>query len=86
MSCYNVDEGKFNYLGEPGCTFWGEKTLPDGTVIGESGRLTDGVAAYGWGFTVGLLGLPIHVDFIKRWDFKNTLGGTEVDFWIGYQF
>jgi outer membrane protein assembly factor BamA len=71
MSCYSPDEGQeFNYLGQPGCT----------------GRLTDGVSTYGFGFTIYVFGLPMHWDFIKRWDFKETLGSTEVDFWIGTRF
>jgi hypothetical protein len=85
-SCYSYDEGEFNFQGIPGCTFIGEKTLPNGQVIGEDGRLMDGVASYGWGFTIYIMGLPMHWDFIKKWDFKNTLGDTEVDFWIGIRF
>ena len=83
---WDTDDGEFNYLGEPGFQFIGEKTLPDGTVVGESGRLQDGVASYGFGLTINLFGLPMHWDFVKRWDFDETLGDTEVDFWIGLQF
>jgi hypothetical protein len=92
MSCYSPDEGQeFNYLGQPGCTFIGEKEVIDPITgepitIGESGRLTDGVSTYGFGFTIYVFGLPMHWDFIKRWDFKETLGSTEVDFWIGTRF
>jgi len=85
-SCYDLENGETNFQGIPGCVFMGEKTLPDGTVIGESGRLTDGVASYGWGFTVYLFGLPLHWDFINKWDFQDTIGDTEVDFWIGIRF
>jgi hypothetical protein len=86
MSCYAYPYGHYSYLGESGCVFMGEKTLPDGRVVGEDGRLTDGVASYGWGFTLNLFGLPMHWDFIRRWDFKESLGGMETAFWIGYQF
>jgi len=83
---YDIDGQEFNFVGDPGFQFIGEKTLPDGTVVGESGRLNDGVAAYGFGFSLNAFGLPMHWDFIKRWDFKDTLGDTEVDFWIGFRF
>jgi hypothetical protein len=55
-------------------------------VVGESGRLTDGVAAYGFGLTINVLGLPMHWDFVKRWDFKETIGPMETEFWIGLRF
>jgi outer membrane protein assembly factor BamA len=91
MSCWSTDQGEFNYLREPGCEFIGEKIVTNpGTgeqiVTGESGRLNDGVATYGFGFSIYIFGMPMHWDFSKRWDFKNTLGGTEVDFWIGTRF
>jgi hypothetical protein len=89
MSCWTRNDLEFNYLGEPGCTFIGEKTItgPGGSItVGEDGRLTDGVASYGFGFSLNFFGMPMHWDFVKRWDFKETLGSTEVDFWIGTQF
>ena len=54
--------------------------------IGKSGRLTDGVASYGFGISVNLFGMPFHLNWTRRWDFSQTLGGTEVDFWIGWEF
>jgi hypothetical protein len=91
MSCWTRDDVEVNYLGQPGCTFIGEKTITDPftgaqVTVGEDGRLTDGVASYGFGISLRLFGMPMHWDFIKRWDFKETLGSTEVDFWIGTQF
>lgn len=83
---YDINGQKFNTFGEPGFTFVGEKTLPDGTVVGESGRLTDGVASYGFGFSIIAFGLPMHWDFVQRWDLKDEIGDTQVDFWIGYKF
>ena len=83
---YDINGVEYNWFGEPGFKFMGEKELPDGTTRGESGRLTDGVASYGFGFSITVFGLPMHWDFIKLWDFKDTLDDTQVEFWIGYQF
>jgi hypothetical protein len=38
---------------------------------GEDGKLTDGVAAYGFGISVNIFGLPFHWDWVKRWDFRT---------------
>jgi hypothetical protein len=48
--------------------------------------LKDGVAAYGWGLTINLLGLDVNWDFAKQWDLKNQLSGYRTDFWIGTRF
>ena len=71
---WDVDEGEFNYRGEPGFDFI------------EDGRLKDGVSAYGFGVDLHFFGLPMHWDFSKRWDFEDTLGTLETDFWIGFRF
>jgi hypothetical protein len=91
MACYAQDNFEQSWNGTPGCTFIGTKEVIDPTTgepvtLGESGRLMDGIASYGFGFSVNLFGMPFHWDFVKRWDFKDTLGSTEVDFWIGYKF
>ena len=62
------------------------KTLPDGTVVGESGRLTDGVSSYGFGMDVNLFGLPLHWDWVKIWNFDQALTNWETNFWIGVRF
>jgi hypothetical protein len=49
-------------------------------------QLIDGKAAYGLGFQVSLLGLDLHWDFARLWDFKNTLSGFKTSFYIGAQF
>ncbi|HEU5248943.1 MAG TPA: hypothetical protein VFW15_03070, partial [Thermoanaerobaculia bacterium] len=49
-------------------------------------QLVNGVAAYGFGFQIGLLGLQLHWDFAKEWDFKKTLSGLKTSFYIGTQF
>jgi outer membrane protein assembly factor BamA len=83
---YDIAGQEYNWFGEPGFQFMGEKELPDGTVRGESGRLTDGVASYGFGFSITAFGLPMHWDFIKIWDFQETLSDFQTEFWIGFQF
>jgi outer membrane protein assembly factor BamA len=49
-------------------------------------RLKDGRAAYGFGFQISLLGLQLHWDFAKLWDFRQTLSGLKTSFYIGAQF
>ena len=82
---YDVDGQEYNFYGQPGFTFIGEKEV-DGVIVGESGRLQDGLSSYGFGFTLYLFGIPMHWDFVKRWDFKDTFGDTETSFWMGYKF
>lgn len=71
---WDFDGVEYNYRGEPGFDFI------------EDGRLKDGVASYGFGVDLYFFGLPMHWDFSKRWDFKDTLGRLETDFWIGFRF
>jgi outer membrane protein assembly factor BamA len=53
----------------------------------KDGRLQDGVAALGYGFTLNIFGLPAHWDFARRWDFKDTLDkGYRTYFWIGFRY
>ncbi|HEX9147627.1 MAG TPA: hypothetical protein VF958_00570, partial [Thermoanaerobaculia bacterium] len=49
-------------------------------------QLVDGRAAYGMGFQIEFLGLQLHWDFAKLWDFKKTLSGLKTSFYIGAQF
>jgi outer membrane protein assembly factor BamA len=49
-------------------------------------RLKDGRAAYGFGFQLNLLGLQLHWDFAKLWDFRKTQSGLKTSFYIGTQF
>lgn len=84
---YSFDGVDYNYRGEPGFTFIGEKIGPDGEVLcADEGRLCDGVASYGVGFTAWLFGLPMHWDVVKKWDLKDAIGETETQFWIGLRF
>ena len=39
---------------------------------GDTGRLQDAIAAYGYGFTINLLGLDLNWDFARRWDLKQS--------------
>jgi hypothetical protein len=49
-------------------------------------RLKDGRAAYGFGFQINLLGLQLHWDFSKLWDFRESSSGLKTSFYIGAQF
>lgn len=52
----------------------------------DNNRLKDGIGVYGWGFTVNFLGLDLNWDFSKRWDGRETFGGTQTSFYIGTRF
>ena len=52
----------------------------------EGGRLKNGLAAFGAGFSVYFLGLPWNVDFAKRWDFRSSLSDWQTTFYIGQTF
>jgi len=54
----------------------------------------DAVGSYGFGFEFFLIGLPIHIDFVKRLEFPdinkphkyNIIGDFDTKFWIGFDF
>jgi Tol biopolymer transport system component len=52
----------------------------------QDGRLKDGHASYGAGFSIYFLGLPWNVDFSKQWDFRSALSGTQATFYVGTTF
>lgn len=49
-------------------------------------ELINGKADYGWGFSLNLLGVELHWDFAKQWDFRKTLSGLKTSFYIGTEF
>lgn len=49
----------------------------------EDGRLKDGRAAWGAGFTTYFLGIPWNVDFARPFDGRSNLGGWTTTFYIG---
>ena len=59
---------------------------PDYYDFWQDGQLKDGVSSYGVGFSVNLFGLPLHWDFAKRWNFKDTQDETYSAFWIGFRY
>lgn len=54
----------------------------------------DALGSWGYGFEFFFLGLPIHLDFVKRLEFKkitnpfdyDVIGGFQTKFWIGFDF
>ncbi len=52
----------------------------------KDGRLLDGSASVGYGFSFNFLGLELHWDFAKQFDLKDTKGQFKTSFWIGDTF
>jgi hypothetical protein len=52
----------------------------------QAGRLKDGLASYGAGFSIYFLGLPWNVDLSRQWDFRSDLSGTKATFYVGTTF
>ncbi len=52
----------------------------------QDGRLKDGHASYGAGFSVYFLGLPWNVDFSKQWDFRSSQSDLQTTFYVGTTF
>jgi hypothetical protein len=72
---YETADGlRYNSFGQQGYTFQ------------RDGVLVDGVSSYGFGFDVYVFGLPLHWDWVKIWNFEDSLTGWETDFWIGVTF
>jgi len=78
----------------PKFRFWNasghDLVYDDGTGAGpktySSYELINGRADYGYGLTMNLLGLDLHWDFAKQWDFHKTLSGFRTSFYIGTEF
>ncbi|MDY7092595.1 MAG: collagenase [Acidobacteriota bacterium] len=52
----------------------------------DNSRLEDGVAAYGFGFSVRFFGLNLNWDLSKQWNFEDSSDGYRTDFYIGTRF
>ena len=52
----------------------------------DHGRLVNGVASVGYGFSFNFWGLELHWDFAKRTDLKNSYGKNRTEFWVGETF
>jgi Tol biopolymer transport system component len=52
---------------------------------GDTGRLQNAIAAYGYGLTIRLLGLDLNWDVARRWDLKQS-SHLQTSFWIGTRF
>ena len=57
-------------------------------------READAIGSYGYGFEFFLLGLPLHLEFVKRLEWPDisrpfdfdSFGNFETKFWIGFDF
>lgn len=50
------------------------------------GQLVNGIADYGFGISLNFLGLPLHLDFSRLWNFKQSTGSFRTFFYIGPEF
>ena len=59
--------------------FWSDYTLCGIAGIGVPGcnGSSGGLADYGFGLAVDFLGLPLHFDFVRQWNFKGTLSPAQ---------
>jgi Tol biopolymer transport system component len=64
---------------------WFHTVQPFRFYNGDTNRLQDAIAAYGWGFTFNFLGLDLNWDFARRWDLKQS-SSFQTSFWIGTRF
>lgn len=49
-------------------------------------HLLGGESSFGGGIQFFIFQYPLHLEFIKRTDFKTVSKGTDVHFWVGYDF
>jgi len=73
-----VDIGGAALKGQP-WQFWSDYTLCGGRGFGVPGcnGSSGGVADYGFGLSVDFLGLPLHFDFARMWNFKGSLNSGQ---------
>ena len=45
-----------------------------------------GFSDWGFGLQTNFLGLPMHFDFAKQWNFKNQLTDFKLFFYLGPEF
>ena len=50
------------------------------------GQLQNCIADYGFGLSLNFLGFPLHFDFSRLWNFKQSIGGFKTFFYIGPEF
>ncbi|HDP95042.1 MAG TPA: hypothetical protein ENN40_06750 [Candidatus Aminicenantes bacterium] len=53
---------------------------PDGGL-----QLQDGISSYGFGIQAFLFGVPMHFEWVRRWDFRESYY-YGFNFWIGFDF
>jgi Omp85 superfamily domain/WD40-like Beta Propeller Repeat len=58
----------------------------DWEFMDDDGRLKEGKASVGYGFSFRFWGLQLNWDFAKRFDLKDTEGTFRTSFWIGETF
>ncbi len=91
----DVGASNFSYSGQT-FVFWNGSghdkeftTLVNGVPTTATYRpyeLVDGLADYGYGISVNLLGVDLHWDFAKKWDLRTSLSSFRTSFYIGAIF
>ena len=73
-----VDVGGAALKGQP-FQFWSDYTLCGIRGVGVPGcnGSNGGLADYGFGIELNFLGLPLHFDFARQWNFKGPLGPVQ---------
>jgi hypothetical protein len=51
-----------------------------------NGQLQNCISDYGFGISLNFLGLPLHFDFSRLWNFKQSIGAFKTFFYIGPEF
>lgn len=49
-------------------------------------HLVDGESSFGGGLQFFIFNYPLHLEFVKRTDYQQIFHGTDVKFWLGYDF
>lgn len=83
----DVGANYYSYSGQP-FRFWNgsSRDIEIDNVTYAPHQLVNGLADYGMGFSLELLGLPLHWDFARKWDFRHTRSGFQTSFYIGPSF
>ena len=85
-----IDVGGAKLQNQP-WQFWNDYVLcGNGTLIGGAPEGCNGsqggYSDWGFGFQTNFLGLPLHFDIARQWNFKNQLTNFKLFFYLGQEF
>lgn len=82
-----INNVRGRFFVDVGGAWWDVPGYKERFVFASGGRLKDAASSYGFGFSMWLLGVPLHWDFAKRWDGRRTFDDNwETSFWIGFRY